>query len=247
MKKIWHVFEKLLGIYRWHPKIALRYLPVVNDIRKNYFDSYSILEVGSGGLGIAPYLKRKVIGLDIEYQNPYDPHLIPVIMPAENIPFPADSFSIVLCMDMLEHLPKEKRRFLIRELLRIAKTKLYIGVPCGRLAGQQDKELDTLYRTKRQSDYQFLSEQTFFGLPDEQEISDTIKDEAAKLNKSVEVQQQGNINLKFRKFLMTGWISQNFIINLIFRKLLIAFIPIMKHLNREPTYRKLFFVKIKYA
>src|SRR3989344_3708650 len=34
IRNLLHFTEKLLGVYRWHPKIALRYLPIVAALRK---------------------------------------------------------------------------------------------------------------------------------------------------------------------------------------------------------------------
>ncbi len=44
---------------RWHPEVAIRYLPIVKQLKATSLSSGSMLEVGSGWLGIAPYLVKK--------------------------------------------------------------------------------------------------------------------------------------------------------------------------------------------
>ena len=55
---------------RWHPQLALRYLPIVRYIKNSGLVNPSILEVGSGSLGIGPYLKKEFTGADIEFSGP---------------------------------------------------------------------------------------------------------------------------------------------------------------------------------
>lgn len=48
------IISRLTGFgyfYRWHPEVALRYLPIVDQIQK-LERKLNILDIGSGGLGI---------------------------------------------------------------------------------------------------------------------------------------------------------------------------------------------------
>ena len=49
----------------------MRYLPVIDLIKKYKLKNNNILEIGSGDLGITPYLKKKVVGLDIFFPLSY--------------------------------------------------------------------------------------------------------------------------------------------------------------------------------
>ena len=60
-----------LPLHRWHPTLALRYLPMLKYIN----NSDTVLEVGSGTLGIGPYLKRNFTGVDIEFSGPKWPKM----------------------------------------------------------------------------------------------------------------------------------------------------------------------------
>src|SRR3989344_4018605 len=244
MKKLWHGVEKILGIYRWHPKIALRYLPVVEKI-KALGSTSSIVEVGSGGLGIAPYLKRQVVGVDLSFPPPLHPLLTPVLGSATDLPFAARAFDIVVSLDMIEHIPPKLRERGIFEMLRVGKTLVCLGMPCGREAQLQDKQLEQEYKIKRGEGFDFLSEHFEYGLPTKQEILSAIEGSARKLNLQIEVETIGNLNLSWRLWLMRGWLAQNFLVNLFFRKFLLLGIPAFRRLNQPPTYRQLFFVKIQ--
>lgn len=229
---------------RWHPKIALRYLPIVEEIKKNGIKTPSVLEVGSGSLGIAPYLGLPVTGVDVDFSGPQFPLLKQVKGEAANLPFPDNSFDFAISVDVLEHLPPEKRAKAIAEVLRCAKVEVFMAVPCGKGAMEQDKELNSLYQQIFGQPFPFLKEHLAFGLPEKEWLSDTIKKEAEKLGKKTEIRAEGNINLGLRDFLMRGWMTKNPVVDFIFRKVFLLFIPIFRTMNQEPTYRQIFFIRV---
>src|SRR3989338_3540877 len=120
MKNLSHTVEKMLGVYRWHPKIALRYLPVVDEIEKKKMSNPTILEIGSGSLGIAPYIKQEVTGLDLDFTGPSIRYLKKKKGSALVVPFVDMSFDFVIMMDVLEHIaPKDRQRAVV-EGFRVA-------------------------------------------------------------------------------------------------------------------------------
>lgn len=237
-------FSGLWFFYRWHPEVALRYLPIVDEINK-MDKEVKILEVGSGGLGILPYLKRQITGVDLKFERPFHPLLKRIKASAINLPFDDNSYDVVLSVDMLEHLKNKDRSKAIDEMLRIARKKVLIAVPCGKSAYKQDILLDKYYQRHLEDSFHFLEEQVNFGLPDKKDIYDTIYKVAQIYKKKITVRIEGNESLKLRIFLMKGWSSNNIIINIIFRKLFLLLIPIFRLFNQEPTYRQLFFVDIQ--
>lgn len=240
---------------RWHPKIALRYLPIIDEIRRLTSQevflrakrvSYKILEVGSGSLGITPYLNQEVTGVDVDFSGPSSDLLKRVKGDATSLPFRNGSFDFVVAVDVLEHLPPKKRKKAISETLRVSKQAVFIGVPCGEKSEEQDLLLDKHYKDIFDKSYRFLSEQVKFGLPREQEIVTMIKESAKTLKKdNIKLVIRGNLNISVRQFLMWGWMTKNPLVDIIFRKVFLLFIPILRQCNWEPTYRKLFFVYLK--
>ncbi|MBI4099942.1 class I SAM-dependent methyltransferase, partial [Candidatus Microgenomates bacterium] len=112
---------------RWHPEVAIRYLPIVKEI--NALDRPTVLEVGSGGLGIAPYLNRSVTGLDTHFSPPFHPSLTKKIGNGTKIPFPDKSFDVVIAVDILEHVKPVDRAKVVSEIRRVAKKEIIIAVP----------------------------------------------------------------------------------------------------------------------
>ena len=237
--------------YRWHPELALRYLPIVEKIKEEGRrkkeeggGELKILEIGSGGLGIAPYLKMAVTGVDVEFKSPFHPLLKRIIGKAEKLNFADKSFDIVISSDMLEHLPPEMREKAIFEMIRVAKLGAVIGVPCGAEATGHDQELRQEYLKIHKEEFPFLKEQVEYGLPDKTDIITYINRSSKKLDKKIKLVVLGNENMTIRKFLMKGWMSSNFLINVFFRKVLLPVIPLFRVLERPPYYRNIFFVEI---
>jgi len=246
--------------YRWHPQIAMRYLPVVevignlkrSDLGVRQGRTLSVLEVGSGGLGIGPYLKMPVTGVDKEFESPFHPLLKRVKGDAVDLKFSDNSFDVVISMDMLEHLPKQKRQAAVNEMIRVAKNLVVIGVPCGKEAEEHDRKMKTrlprpVKDGARNDDisFRFLDEQVEYGLPEEIDILHYIKAAAKELRKEIKVEIKGNMNLKLREFLMRGWMSKNILVNILFRKMFLLLIPVFRLLDKEPYYRKIFFIEIE--
>ncbi|MEK7111044.1 MAG: class I SAM-dependent methyltransferase [Patescibacteria group bacterium] len=241
--------------YRWHPELALRYLPMVEKIQKfrptkarrlafRRADPISILEIGSGGLGIAPYLKMPVTGVDLEFKPPFHPLLTKVVSRAEKLDFADKSFDVVMSSDMLEHLPSSKREKAIFEMIRVSKLCVIIGVPCGEIAAKHDEELRLEYLKTHGKEFPFLKEQVEYGLPDRTDIIAYINEAGKKLDRKIKLTVSGNENMIIRKFLMHGWMSSDFLVNVFFRKILLPFIPLLRLLERPPYYRQIFFVEI---
>ncbi|OGG16284.1 hypothetical protein A3D77_02390 [Candidatus Gottesmanbacteria bacterium RIFCSPHIGHO2_02_FULL_39_11] len=229
--------------YRWHPEVALRYLPIVDSIKK-LPGNPSILDVGSGGLGIAPYIRRPVTGLDIEFYPPYHPNLKQVKGSAIGIPFPDNSYDVVVSTDTLEHISTGNRSKAVEEMMRVAKKMFFIGVPAGKKAQEQDERLDYEYERIHHKHYHFLQEQIGLGLPSLEEILKEIKNASLVTHKKVEINIIGNESLKIREVLMQGWMSKNPLKAIFYRKVMLFLIPFLRRRNEEPVYRKIFQVSI---
>lgn len=233
-------------ILKWHPEVALRYLPIVSDIktRLGNIKDLEILEVGSGSLGIAPYLGKKILGVDRRFDPPNSDLLKRLQGMAQDLPFVTSSFKAVLAVDVLEHLPKKDRASVIFEAIRVAKEVVYLNSPVGDRALDQDKSLHEIYQKTFRSSFKFLAEHLEYKLPKEEEILADIQNGARILGKQVEIKILEHENLSLRYFLMRGWITKNLLIDLFFRKVLLILLPLFVKMNFGLCYRQLFIIKI---
>ena len=226
----------------WHPEVAIRYLPVVAQIKKIGI-SPSVLDVGSGGLGIAPYIGYSVTGVDLRFRPPYHSRLQRIKASAANLPFADSSFDAVISVDTFEHMSLTDREKAIREMVRTARKLVIIAVPCGKESYRQDKELHRFYRKKFKKKYRFFEEQLKLGLPEESEMIKIINQIRKDLNSGFRLQVLDNENLKLREFLMKGWMTKNIFTDIFFRKILLTAIPVFVNINSPPVYRKIFIIR----
>ena len=91
------------------------------------------------------------------------------------IPFADNSFSAVVSIDTLEHLPRENRRPFIRECLRVARRYVVIAAPFGGEGHREcEKRLDSLYRSVYGEPHMYLNEHIRYGLPDLAELDQVV-------------------------------------------------------------------------
>lgn len=202
------------------------------------------MEIGSGSIGVAPYINKQVIGVDKTFIGKSHSLLKQVIGDGISLPFADKSFDFVVSSDVLEHISPENRKKAVLEWLRVAKKELIIAFPEGKKSEIQDKELYEEFKKKGLSDYseKFFKEHLEYGLPRIEEVVTWLKSKDQQV-KSVNIKD--NLNIPLRKFLMYGWMTKNFFVNLFFRKILLFFIPILRLFNNSPVYRKIVFIKIK--
>ncbi len=120
---------------------ALKYAPVVSEIKKRGLTSSKILEIGSGSLGITPYLKTKIDGIGINFSGLKSDLVHKIKVNGEKLPFKANSYDVSISVDVFEHIPSLNREKSVYEMLRVTKKLAVIVVPCGEASQQQDKQL----------------------------------------------------------------------------------------------------------
>lgn len=221
---------------------ALRYLPVAGEIRSDRPENPSILEVGSGSKGITPYLPFPVVGTDVAFEGKIPAALTPVRLEVDSLPFPDLSFDYVLSVDMLEHVPRERRQAFVAEMLRVARRRVFIAVPCGEKAEAQDRELDALFTRLRGEPYVYLREHVERGLPSPEDMDGYIRNASATLGRPVRVDVRNNVNLKVRDFYMRVWIRLSlYPLYLVLSPILCA---VRERLNSGDCYRRIFIVDL---
>jgi methyltransferase family protein len=186
---------------------ALRYLPISDYILNGDLKQPKILEVGSGVKGITPYIPFKITGVDVSFNGEIAENLEPVCLSGARLPFPDNSFDYVISVDMLEHVPENERLDVITELLRVASKRVFLAVPCGKLAEAHDRFLDELYQQVKGERYHFFQEHVDNGLPVKEDLVACIKASAEKLGVRADIQVIGNVSLKVRTFFMRTWMS----------------------------------------
>lgn len=122
----------------------VRYLPVLSLLEDA---PAPVLEVGCGAAGLAHWTRHSFVGCDRSFADYADAKvevggpLRPVMGDVCRLPFREGAFGMVLCMDMLEHLPRELRRAAVRELCRVARARLILAFPWGEGISIWDRRL----------------------------------------------------------------------------------------------------------
>jgi len=229
--------------WRQHPEAALRYLPVVSQIKKAKLEDSKILEIGSGSLGIAPYFKRKIDALDVDFTGPQTDLLNQLKGNAWDLPFRKNAYDVSISVDVLEHIPPNLREKAIYEMIRVTKQLAIIVAPSGEDAQKQDKKLQQKWNQIFKEKNQFLEEHVKYGLPTSEEILVCIDKALRKLGKTAKTKSFANLNLTVRNFLMNTWITKNKLKYYLYLKGYLLLIPILRFCNFRKTYRRVFVIE----
>ena len=139
-----HHFQKVLYRYGWDTrcrnlpparilKAALKDLPLRNEPM--------LLDIGCGQLGVAAFLPQvPVMGIDVDPPVDTAPNFTFQLGSITALPFADQSFPLVSCIDVLEHLSPQDRERGISELVRVAKDAIVLAYPQGKLAADIDEE-----------------------------------------------------------------------------------------------------------
>jgi hypothetical protein len=182
---------------------AARYYPIVRILKAHgLFEQGSVLEIGSGPVGLGRFRKVPFVGCDISF--PYEPvwPMTPMIASAAELPLEDKSFDVVLASDVLEHIPPELRGKVIAEALRVAGKLVIFGFPCGRAAWESDRDLLNTYVKANRTPPSWLTEHMEAQFP------------GPALFEGIdgwEIKQQGNESVAFHSWLMRSEMSGVFV------------------------------------
>jgi hypothetical protein len=236
------VARAVLGPYRdWNPDIAMRYLPLVRIVREHGLDR-AVTEVGSGSVGIGPYLRRPFTGVDTTLSPPTHKLLRPIEASVLETGLGSRSQPCVVSTDMLEHLPKNRRQAAVTELVRITSRLLVLAVPCGVDAETHDREMAQLFRRERGVDHRFLLEHVANGLPSRDELHAYLCGALSTEARMGTARFTSNSNLRLRSLVMRRWINRRPVdkvawVGLTWLSRLLA------HGHWEPAYRQIAIVE----
>ena len=124
---------------------AARYFPILRLLKERLAETDSLLEVGSGAVGIGKYYRRPFVGCDLSFSFRPKAPMVPLIASGTNLPFTDRSFDAVVASDVLEHVPPELRSVVIQETLRVARKIAIFGFPSGQPAFEYDLKLAEAY------------------------------------------------------------------------------------------------------
>ena len=221
----------------WDISIALRYLPIVDALKKNSKPSDKVLEIGSEITGITTYYPRRVTGLDqgFDYKR-RNKYLSPVEGSAVSMPFKDNSFDYVVSVDCIEHIPPKLREKAVGEMLRVARKQIYLTFPVGAHSQAVDQMLDQYFFKKNGTHFTYLTEHVDNGLPG----FDFIPKIVAK-HKNWSLVSKGNTTTWLWVLLLKMGFSNVQWQTSIYRRLLLL-LPLLKHFNFGACYRQLYII-----
>jgi hypothetical protein len=157
---------------------AARYYPILRVLKQQLGEVESLLEVGSGSIGIGKFRSSPFVGSDVSFPiRPVSP-MLPVIADGTKLPFGDRRFDAVVVSDVLEHVPPAKRMAVIQESLRVARRIAVFGFPSGVQAFEYDQKLAGIYDRRRQARPAWLQEHMRYPFPAEELFCD-VRDEWA--------------------------------------------------------------------
>jgi SAM-dependent methyltransferase len=247
------ILENLKILYLWSQReFAIRYLPAISEI-KNKPNSYSILEVGSGAVGLARYTKRKVVGVDINTKGPNFENMEKINAKAWNLPFENNEFDCVISIDMLEHIPRQYRQKVISEFIRVARNEIIFTFPSGKDAERWEGKMRSIYEhiiknwpNKKLGKEAFILRNSFLTehfehqLPKVDEILDYIKENDGIL---LDMEIFDNESCYVWYWGVLGHMKHSYFRWMITTLFFILFFPILANCKWGGTYRKVFKLK----
>lgn len=242
-----HFLQKSQALYpNWDISIALRYFPIVREIKSRFSPKSSILEIGSGEFGILPYLGKdyKITGVDTDFGNATQKNMKMVKLSGEKLPFSSKSFEIVVCVDTLEHVSEAARGLIIDEMIRVSRSRIYLAYPCGKAARVCDSILSRYYRFTHKQQSAYFNEHALFGLPEDKNITGYFHKSLQHYGQTAIILHFGNTNIFLWLFMLLLGFSENAWLTSIYKILPLAISKLSK-INFSPTYRSLWTLKFQ--
>jgi SAM-dependent methyltransferase len=167
--------EHYNNVTPWNIDGAMRYWMVTRLFSDLYSPDLEIAEIGSGSAGITEFLDHPVTGVDPAFERTAEranPRLTRVLGSAADLPFADATFDVVLCLEMMEHLPHELRAPSVQEMLRVLRPggRLVLTFPADATATRLDTKLNAAFRKKKGMDHPWAVEHLQHGVPATEEI-----------------------------------------------------------------------------
>jgi hypothetical protein len=213
---------------------AARYYPIVRILKSHgLFDDASLLEIGSGPIGIGRFRKIPFIGCDLSFPFPPLWPMTPMIASAAQLPFKDNEFDIVLASDVLEHIPPDLRKTVIGEALRVTRKLAIFAFPSGPLAWKSDQDLYNHYLEGKMPPPGWLSEHMEAPFPG---------DELFQEIHGWDTRQIGNESIRFHTWMMRKEMSGRFVraSSIAMRVAPLLVEALLRRADHAPFYRQIF-------
>ena len=213
---------------------ASRFFPILRALRSVLTNRDTVLEVGSGCLGIGEYWNGPFVGCDVVFAARPVKNMRAVCCAGEHLPFRDHSFDAVVVSDVMEHVPPLQRKLVAVEALRVARKLVVVGYPCGPAAFELDRKLFREYQTRDMPPPAWLEEHMLHPFPDESLLAElpagwrreTLPNESLRFHDWMMKAEMFRLGNKFFRFALRT------VPNLVERLLWRA--------DGEPSYRKIF-------
>ena len=253
--KVSRMLRKLLEPYAqwnwaWTADAAVRYNTVIEEISRHagLDDPLKICDVGCGSRGgITAYLTKPAVGVDLTFVPAVIrrfPLCTPVAASAGELPFTSGTFDIVVCLDVLEHVPANGRQQLLTEMFRIARPDglVLVGAPCGQDVREAEVQANALFRARTGRDHPWLVEHLQNDPLDFEHLQTQITQIAKTYMEHCDVVALPNMSLTQWKYLRRMLWSQPIAIH--FQRLLLQpWFAWLKKRNGPPSYRWIWSVR----
>lgn len=147
---------------------------VINAMRTE--KKHTILEVGAGAHGnLAKYLPQdEILFLDIDLPSEVLKDRRFVIGDATDLVYEDEAFDFVIALDVIEHIPIEKRLAFIENISRVAKKGVILSAPFDDESEDVDQVLKSFYHISQVEPPIWVDEHITCKLPTEKSINELI-------------------------------------------------------------------------
>jgi hypothetical protein len=213
---------------------AARFFPILRELKRHLPKGGTLLEVGSGSIGVGEFWKGSFVGCDVNFSGRPVKHMRAVLCSGHQLPFKNGAFDAMVVSDVMEHVPPALRQCVVNETLRVARKVVVFGYPCGPKAFAVDEELYQRYKQRNLAAPVWLEEHMLYPFPDESLFSELPAGWARRVIP--------NETLEFHAWLMRTEMFRPWDYSF---RLLLRIMPrlverFLDRANSEPSYRKIF-------
>ena len=148
----------------------------------------TLLDVGCGRIGMAAFLNgAQVVGVDLEPPLESLENFVFQQGTITDLHFPDRSFSVVSCIDVLEHLPLEVRDRAIDELVRVASRAVLVACPHGENGQTCDAEFQSALESRNRPIPAWVTEHLRQEYPTTTKVAEKLRQAARASGRKVKI------------------------------------------------------------